>query len=68
MRYFLARGCSWAGNITRRDGKSVSCSHKHKTRAAASRCAKSMRLKRPGNCQDYRAFEIVLRQIRTGGL
>jgi hypothetical protein len=59
-RYFQVTGCSWAGKTTRRDGKAVTCGHKHRSRKTAEPCERRMRETRPGNCQDYRAQEIVV--------
>ena len=56
---YIVCGCSWHGNLTKRDKKTVNCGHKHKTWQAASKCISKMRKERPGNCQDYRAFEFI---------
>lgn len=56
---YIATGCSWKGNITKRDGKPVECVHKHATREEAQPCLERMRKERPGRCQDYRIFKIV---------
>lgn len=55
---FCVEGCSRLGNTTKRDGKRVMCGHYHRSKIAARKCAKKMRISRPGNCQDYRVVEI----------
>jgi len=55
---FVAQGCSWAGKITHRNKKIVSCGHQHTSLKEAEKCVKKMRKERPGNCQDYRVFSI----------
>ena len=58
---YIAMGCSWQGNLTRRDGKLVTCGHRHKTSANAERCHNRMRKEKPSKCQSYRVFKINLR-------
>jgi hypothetical protein len=66
--YWAAVGCSWRGNRTKRDGKSVTCGHKHRSRTACEACLKLLRAERPGNCQDYRienisGYKVVYKRI-----
>jgi hypothetical protein len=58
IRYFVACGESWGGILTKRDGRTVTCGHRHRTEKTAERCAARMRKTRPGNCQTYRVSEI----------
>jgi len=58
--FWVAQGCSWKGRTTKRNGKTVSCGHKHRSREAALKCAKKMRKEKPGNCQDYRPQHIFM--------
>ena len=62
--YWEAVGCSWRGNQTKRDGKRVSCGHKHRSEQAAEKCVQKMKKTRPGNCQTYRAnhYYLVMRR------
>jgi hypothetical protein len=55
-------GCSWAGKTTKRNGKAVTCGHRHKTQSATKPCVAKMRKSKPGNCQDYRAVEVVYKK------
>ena len=56
-------GCSWKGNITKRDGKMVDCGHKHSTWDEALPCLARMRKERPGKCQNYRIMKIVWKPV-----
>lgn len=56
--FWIAQGVSWKGRMVKRDGKIVTCGHKHKTEKAAQVCVKAMRLEKPGKCQQYRTAEI----------
>jgi hypothetical protein len=58
--YWFAAGCSWAGKLTKRDGRLVRCTHKHRSAAGAAPCVKRLRELKVGNCQNYRAVEIML--------
>lgn len=57
--YWEVVGCSWAGRTTKREGKRITCGHKHKSYETAKPCVAKMRKARPGNCQTYQAIEIV---------
>lgn len=59
VRYLEVHGESRRGVTTKRNGKVVSCGHRHRTQAAAKKCEARMRLDRPGNCQTYRVASIV---------
>lgn len=59
-RFYAVFGQSWKGRTTKRNGKTVECGHKHKRREAAEKCAKRMRLSRPGKCQDYQVASLVM--------
>ena len=56
-------GDFWQACGMSRDGKHITCGHKHRTEAAADKCDKcvfQMKKARPGNCQTYRAQHIYL--------
>jgi hypothetical protein len=58
--WFEAFGVSWKlGRVTLRDGKAVRCGHRHRSINTANRCAIRMKKDRPGNCQTYRASEMI---------
>lgn len=59
MEWWEVQGCSWKGNIVKRDGKPVRCGHRHKTERDCEKCIKKMRAERPGHCQNYRSFHII---------
>jgi len=59
---YVVMGCSWQGNMTRRDGKLVTCGHQHETFLEAEPCRAKMRKEKPGRCQDYRIARIILRE------
>ncbi len=52
--WYEVYGLSWKGNITKRDGKSVRCGHKHTTWEEAVPCRQQMEKEKPGKCQQYR--------------
>lgn len=58
---YIAMGCSWRGNLTKRDGKLVTCGHHHRLRLDAKRCCDQMQKEKPGRCQDYRVFKVNLK-------
>ncbi len=60
---YISMGCSWKGNLTRRDGKLVTCGHQHMTFLEAEPCRDIMRKEKPGRCQDYRISKIILRPL-----
>jgi hypothetical protein len=51
--YWVVAGTSRWGRLIRRDGKFVSCGHKHRTKAAALRCLPKTTRLQPGNCARY---------------
>jgi len=53
-------GCSWKGNLTKRDGKAVWCGHLHDSAEDAGECHARMLCDRPGRCQQYRVSELVV--------
>jgi len=55
-------GCSWQGNLTKRDGKLVTCGHKHLSHETAKKCLRRMRRSRPGNCQNYITQKVIWRK------
>lgn len=58
--YWQVMGCSRKQhNITRRNGKAVSCGHKHRHESACAPCLANMLRNRSGNCQYYRAVKLV---------
>lgn len=64
IEYWEVFGTSWKGRITKRENKIVArCEHRHASRATAARCVDSMRKKRPGKCQDYRSFNIMIVRV-----
>jgi len=61
LRYWIVEGVSWAGKPVKRNGRRVTCGHKHLTADNARACLRDVRQDRPGNCQSYAVAEIVLR-------
>jgi hypothetical protein len=58
---FVVNGCSWRGNLTKRNGKTVLCGHEHDSEEDARKCLLTMKTTRPGKCQDYRVAKIIWR-------
>lgn len=66
LRFWLAAGCSHRGNLVKREGKVVTCGHRHKSEGAAGRCVRRMQRERPGGCQDCRAVELEIEIYKKG--
>ena len=64
INFWQAVGCSYKGNTCRREGKLVSCGHRHRTREVAERCATKMQQTRPGRCQTYRPIQLLIEFYR----
>lgn len=66
--YYVVQGVSWRGNVTKRDGRSIACGHKHESPSQCRNCLVRLRTERPGNCQDYRIARINMRSFRAGAM
>jgi hypothetical protein len=57
--YWEVQGVSWWGNVTKRNGKRITCGHKHNSFENCAKCVKKMKAERPGKCQTYRATNVT---------
>lgn len=65
ITFWQVYGCSRRKkNITKRNGQTTHCDHKHKTEQSCAHCLKKMKTQRPGNHQDYRPVQIHMLLIR----
>lgn len=56
--HWEVQGQSIWGKHMKRDGKFITCGHRHKSEKACEKCLKRLRKERPGKCQTYRIAHV----------